>query len=54
MLCATEAQVIDRALKEAYKLLVELGIDDEDLQDLKDARTILKGLKEKTIEEYLA
>lgn len=53
MLTGTEALVIDQALKEAYKLLVDCGYDDDDLQDIKDARVILKGLKETSIEKYL-
>lgn len=53
IITATEAMVIDEALKDAYKDLIELGCEDDDLENLKEARKILKGLKEKTIEEVL-
>ena len=53
IITATEAMVIDRALKDAYKNLIDFGAEDSDLEDLKDARAILKKLKETTIEEVL-
>jgi hypothetical protein len=53
MITATESLVIHSALKDAYKTMIELGVDEEDLEDLKYALQIFKGLKEKTIEEFL-
>lgn len=48
-----EARVIDLALKEAYHDLIDLGLDESELDNIKEAREILRGLKEKTIEEVL-
>ena len=48
-----EARFIDDALKFATRELKECGYEEDDLQDIKDAREILKKLKEITIEEYL-
>lgn len=53
ILTALEASLIDAALKDAYKNLLDYDVDEADLEDIKEARKILKGLKEKTIEEVL-
>lgn len=53
ILTALEASLIDAALKDAYKNLLDFDVDEADLEDIKEARKILKGLKEKTIEEVL-
>ncbi len=48
-----ETRIIDSALRQAYKDLIELGMDESELEDLIEAKKILKGLKQKTIEEFL-
>lgn len=53
LITATEAMTIYQALKEAKKTLAELGVDDYDLEDLNYALEILKGLKEKNIEDVI-
>lgn len=53
IITGTEAIAIDEALKFALKELKDCGYEPEDLEEIKEARTILKGLKEKSIEEVL-
>lgn len=53
IITATEAQVIDEALRSAYRDLTDLGVEIDELENLIDAIDILRGLKEKTIEEIL-
>jgi hypothetical protein len=53
IITATEAMTIHSALKDAKKLLLECDVDEEDMEDINYALQILKGLKEKSIEEAL-
>lgn len=53
ILTALEAIFIDEALKDAYKNLIDLGVEPEDLDDIKEARKILKNLKQEEIENIL-
>ncbi|MGI0012207.1 MAG: hypothetical protein ACREBU_02005 [Nitrososphaera sp.] len=53
LLTALEASLIDDALKDAYNNLIDLGVEPEDLQDIKEARHILKNLKQKNIEDVI-